>query len=265
MLNYSLTRKQKRAFNCLKAGLDISRKLNKNVRFLTLTTSDHQKNNSEYSPILLNENFRKFKQIIRRTKIIYLVKQEYIKKGEKRKFYPNKKLSQFLEFDYFKIRTNEGNGVLHIIYKGDYIPYNYIVDIWQDLHNSWNIDIKRIKNKKESVYLTAGYIVSQYIANQKSSYQRSSKSWKWTIRDYYKKFNEFIVESKMRYFYNPITCRFYRRNRKYAKSQRTIDNGSVTLGLTVNIFDEWQKRLLKIIKSRKIVEMRLSDELFSTV
>ena len=161
-----LSKKQKRAFNCIKTGLELARRQKDSCRFLTLTTSDLQYNVEGYLPTEINDSFRKFKQIVRRTKIIYLIKNGYLQTEQIRKYYPNKKLADMLEFDYFKVTTNEGNGVLHILYKGDYIPYNYIVDIWQDIHNSRMVNIQRVKTDKQNIKNTTFYVISQYIVTK---------------------------------------------------------------------------------------------------
>jgi hypothetical protein len=233
------SRKQKRAFHCIKTGIDIARRFNQRIRFLTLSTSRIQMDNTDYSKLKLNDSFRRLKQIIRRTKVIDLVMLGYIANDGLRKYYPNKKLGDSLIFDYFRVRTNEGNGVLHILFKGDYIPYNYLVDIWNDVHNSWNIDIKEVKVNRESALKTSCYVVTQYLSNQDSSYQRSSKSWKWAIRDYYKRFYEYIIECKTRYYYNPVQSKFYKNNTE------------------IDIFKIWVERLVSLLKPPPPKQLRL--------
>lgn len=224
------SKKQKRAFNCIKTGLELSRRLNYEVRFVTLTTSDLQYSKEGYLPTGINESFRKFKQIIRRTKIQDLIKNGYLRSEQIHKYYSGKKMGHKLQFDYFKITTNEGNGVLHILYKGDYIPYNYIVDIWQDIHNSKMVNIQKVKTTKQSIKNTTFYVISQYLSNQGSSYQRSSKSWLWTIRDYFKQFNDYIIRCKARYYYNPVKNIFYKNHKE------------------VDIWEKWINLLLKLLK-----------------
>jgi len=154
----------------------------------------------------------------------------YLKKSDIRYYYNNKKIVDKLDFDYFKIKTNEGNGVLHILYKGDYIPYNYLVDLWNDLHNSWNINIKKVETSDKSAYRTSDYIVSQYLTNQESSYQRSSQSWGWTIRGYIKKFYAFIDLCKTKYYYNVVKRKFYKNH------------------IEVDIFTQWLNYLFEMLK-----------------
>lgn len=229
MSNVLLTKKQKRAFNCIFTGLRLARRRHHEVRFITLTTSDLQYNKEGYLPSQINESFRKFKQIIRRTKISDLVKTGYLRSEQIRDYYPNKRLGQKIGFDYFKITTNEGNGVLHILYKGDYIPYNYLVDIWQDIHNSKMVNIQKVKTTKKSIKNTTFYVISQYLSGQGSTYQRSSKSWCWTIRDYFKQFGDYMIRCKQRYYYNAVQGKYYKNKKE------------------VNIFDKWLEYLLTIV------------------
>jgi len=186
------SKKQKRSYNTIKTGLVIARRERKNIRFLTLNTSDVQRDKEDYDDSKLNDNHRKLKQRIQRMTPLKMVQYGYIKSSDLRHYYPGISLNQNLTYDYFKVQTNEGNGVLHIVYKGDYLPYNYLVDEWQDIHNSWNVNIKRINNNKRDIGKVSSYVVSQYLANQESSYVRSSQTWKWLFRGYRKAFKQFL-------------------------------------------------------------------------
>ncbi|GAG60301.1 unnamed protein product, partial [marine sediment metagenome] len=66
-----------------------------------------------------------------------------------------------------------------------------IVDIWNDIHSSWEINIQNIATDKKNISQSSGYIVSQYVSGQGSSYQRSSRSWQWLFRGYMKAWNHF--------------------------------------------------------------------------
>lgn len=242
MVSDVYNKKQKRAFNQIKNGISLAQKLNQIVRFLTLTTSEIQLNIKDFEPNILNDHFEKFKQIIRHTKIIDLINMGYLNIKDIRYYYGNKKFGNTLEFEYFKVRTNEGNGVLHILYKGDYIPYNYVVDIWNDIHNSWDINIKKVNTSDYSALKTSVYVVSQYLSNQESSYQHSSQSWGWTIRGYIKKFYEFIDLCKTKYYFNPVQRKFYKNSNEY------------------NVFNDWLEYLYNILKPQdKTVQIKLIE------
>lgn len=187
------TKKQKRSYNTILTGLNLARKMNRRVRFLTLTTSDIQKDNQNYDEKKLNDDHRKLKQRIQRMTPLKMLKQGYIKTPGLRKYYPNKKLNEKLEYNYFKVQTNEGNGVLHNLYKGDYLPYNYLLDNWQDIHNSWNVNIKEVKTDKKDNSRVASYVVAQYVSHQDATFVRSSQTWNWIFRGYRKKFQEFLM------------------------------------------------------------------------
>ena len=185
-------KKQKRAYNTIFTGLKLAKKENKTVRFLTLNTSGIQVKSEDYDEFKLNEDFRKLKQRIQRMTPLKMVKDGYIKTSDLRHYYNDIPANKTLDFEYFKVQTNEGNGVLHIVYKGQYLPYNYVVDNWQDIHNSWNVNIKKIGNNRADGGRASSYIVSQYVSSQNSSYVRSSQSWKWLFRGYRKAFLNYL-------------------------------------------------------------------------
>jgi hypothetical protein len=174
--------KQKRAFQTVLSGLKFARYGNKKVRFLTLTTSEIQGNSDNDLQTSLNLNFQILYKRIKRYSPYRLFKEGYISKNKLTSVYGRNDLFKKFSFEYFKVLTNEGNGVLHILYRGSYLPYNFIVDNWQDIHNSWDLNIKLIDltDPKDS----AGYVVSQYVSHQRSSYVRSSQSWNWVFRGF---------------------------------------------------------------------------------
>ena len=57
---------------------------------------------------------------------------------------------------------------------------------------------------------SSGYIVSQYIGGQHSSYQRCSWSWNWVYKGFVGDYYRF----KDRFFYNPIKNKFYKNHRE---------------------------------------------------
>jgi len=104
---------------------------------------------------------------------------------------------------------------LHLLYRGSYLPYNFLVDNWMDIHMTWDVNIKKINLDKSKG--AAGYVVSQYVGAQGSSYVRSSQSWKWVFRgfktlwyqmkrsyphDYINLWGNIIKNRAYEYFYN---------------------------------------------------------------
>jgi len=223
--------KQKRAYRNLINGMELAKHFGEELRFLTLTTSAIQIENKNYNDTDLNDSFRKLKQRIKRMTPEKMVAYGYIQKRQIPHYYGRGNPKRLLKFEYFKVTTNEGNGVVHIIFKGDYLPYNYIVDNWTDIHNTWEVNIKAIKDKKKDLRKSANYVVSQYIANQDSSYQRSSKSWYWIIRGYNKNWNSFKHWCNSRFYYNEFHNKYYKNREE------------------INIIDLWKKKLIEL--SRK--------------
>ncbi|GAG77994.1 unnamed protein product, partial [marine sediment metagenome] len=144
-------------------------------------------------------NFRKLKQRIKRMTPYKLYHQGYISHRQLIHYYGHNYLSKNLNCEYFKVNTNEGHNVIHILYRGEYIPYNYLVDNWQDIHNSWNINIESIDSLNKNDTGVAGYLVSQYITNQeKATYTRYSQSINWVYPGYAKDWYELRIGVKYR-------------------------------------------------------------------
>lgn len=222
--------KQKRAYGKILTGLKLANREGVKIRFLTLTTSDVQYLNSDYDVKGINDSFRRLKQRFTRQSPYRLMKAGYITRSEMTYFYGHGNVFKCFDFDYFKVATNEGNGVLHIVYKGSYLPYNYLVDNWQDIHNSWDVNIKLIKNSKRDVGRAAAYVVSQYVANQDSSYQRSSMSWHWTVRAHSREWATFKRYLRQQYEFNRDDGKYYRD------------------GVVVDIYKMWLEYLIGLRK-----------------
>lgn len=166
------SRKQKRAFHRIMSGLSVAQRQHKDIRFLTLTSSNDAPSFEDH-----NDSFRKLKQKIQdRTTPAKLFHGGYISYNDIRRYYPNKGMQDTLEFSYFKVHTSEGNGVFHVLFKGDYIPQRFIQDWWKRVHNTWNVNIKSTWGDKKRV---AGYVAGQYLADQDAGYTRYSWCHSW--------------------------------------------------------------------------------------
>lgn len=166
--------KQKRAFQRVISGMQMAEIQNRRIRFMTLTSS-----NVAYDS--LNDDFRVLKARIKRLTPAKLLRDGYISSRQLHNLYLNKPLNEPLIFEYFKVQTNEGNGVLHIVYKGDYIPQVWLSENWMDIHNAWDVNIKEIKY---DIKRTAMYVISQYVSNQDASFVRSSWSQGWCFHGF---------------------------------------------------------------------------------
>jgi len=78
-------------------------------------------------------------------------------------------------FEYIRVRTSEGNGVLHILYRGTFIPRSWLKKQWEEIHASWNVDIR------DTQRYHCSYIVNQYLCQQ-SSFVRYSCTTQWIFK-----------------------------------------------------------------------------------
>lgn len=189
--------KKKRAFRNTLFGIKKARILKQKLRFVTLTTSDVEFNSEKNQLLMaekkstLSDDIVKLKGRIKRCSPYKLYKSDYISYRQLKYYYGHDYLSKKLVMEYLKVNTNEGNGVIHIVYRGEYIPHSYLSDNWQDIHNSWDVNIKLIDDNKKSDIQISSYLVNQYICNQeKATYLRYSQTFNWIYRGYLNDWNE---------------------------------------------------------------------------
>jgi len=137
--------KQKRAYQRLLSGLVRARALDKRVRFMTLTSSPSSHWNE------LNSHFQVLRKRIRRT---------------------------FGKLDYIKFRTNEGYGVLHVVYVGPFVPQKWLSRNWEEIHGAKIVDVREVRVEKR----LARYLISNYLVSQ--TFVRMSWSWGWVFRGF---------------------------------------------------------------------------------
>lgn len=174
-----LTAKQKRAFQRLKAGFMKAKIKGLMLRFFTLTTA-------EGVDLDINKSWDRFKIRVERA-------------SRQRK--PNKRnpiIDTFEGFklnNYCKLKTAEGNGVLHIVYAGTwrhYIPQAWISETWAQIHGgSKVVDIRLVKSEKLASYLAGGYLCKQPII-------RMAYGWKWLYRGYSKSWKAILEHTGYR-------------------------------------------------------------------
>ena len=141
------TRKQRRAFQRLMSGLTVGKSRRERLRFMTLTSSPESEGRC------LNADFRALKMRILR------------------KFH--------FKMKYWKIRTNEGNGVLHVIFRGKYIPQEWLSVQWADIHKSPVVDIRSLYETRKGLTGIVFYLVGNYLAKQ--SFERMSWGYSWVF------------------------------------------------------------------------------------
>ena len=164
------TPKQKYAYFKILSGLKRASVHHKRARHLVLTTSADPSVKGQSKRLYLDAH--EFTQRVRRLTPLKLILAGFILPNEARKYYPNKALNERLYYQYHRVRTNEVNGVLHIVAVSDFIPYHWITRMWDEIHKSPNVSITEIS--PDNYGDRARYIVTQYVATQGSSYVRSS-------------------------------------------------------------------------------------------
>jgi len=149
---FSWSPKQKRFFQRLMSGLTRAMHMGNRVRFLTLTSAVGS------DPARLSKDFQVLRKRIEHAFGVLL--------------------------EYCKINTSEGNGVIHALFVGAFIPQEWISKAWSEIHGgSMVVDIREVRLRKKSDVKSMGrYLVSQYLARQ--SYERMSNSWGWVFRGF---------------------------------------------------------------------------------
>ena len=143
----SWSKKQRRCYHRLLSGCKYAVADDLDLRFLTLTSKFEIL--SKVDELQLNKDFQTLRKRIKKCFGVLI--------------------------RYCKVRTNEGNGVLHIVFVGCFIPYHWLKVNWEDIHGAWNVDIQLVSGNPKGV---ARYFVNQYIAGQ-SSFVRMSRSLDW--------------------------------------------------------------------------------------
>lgn len=142
-----LSPKRKRAFHRLVSGFTRARYRGDRLRFMTLSTA-------------VGGSFRRLRRDL-----------QVLRKRISREF-------GFL-IQYWSIATNEGNGVLHIVFKGGFIPQNWLSNAWRAIHGAPIVDIRKLWGSPRRL---ANYLVSRYLCKQ--SFERMSWSWGWVFRGF---------------------------------------------------------------------------------
>ena len=165
-------RQRGRLFHRLVTGMYYHR--NKQFRFLTLTSGQH-------SPEMRG-SWKELIKRIRRTTPASLLEQGYLS-GDDLDKYPPGTLVEPFDFEYFAVFTDEGLGVVHCVYVGGYLPFQWVQDNWIDIHNAYGVNLRKVRpyqrkrNKsqrksvptEDKVYYPpglAGYMLNQYLRGQ---------------------------------------------------------------------------------------------------
>jgi hypothetical protein len=145
-------RKHARAFQRMLTRLQIAKNNNAYMRFMTVTSAREQKRPIKKSFAVLR---------------LRIERATYKRDG-------------FVGFKfnrYFCLRTSEGNGVLHIVFWGRFIPQDWLSKNWLDIHGAFRADIRACFTKKRRVDGLVGYLLTNYLTEQ--PIERMSYGWKW--------------------------------------------------------------------------------------
>lgn len=216
------TKKQKRAYMRLKSGFDLAIAKKQRLTFLTLSTQyevlkkdgvvikDSKGKSIPKYPQLrkrriknLNYAFTKLKYKIE-TKLTRLIYEKTCKRKKLSPYYKlDEKHLKVIKYEqiyknskfklkYFKVKTDEGGGVLHIIFRKKYnvpaIPFKWLSHQWHYIWGSPRVNISSIK-PRNSQKLTF-YMVGQYFSKQ--PLLRMSYGYSWVYQGFAKNFKKLI-------------------------------------------------------------------------
>lgn len=143
----ALRMRRGRVFQRLITGVKVHRAAGRRIRFITLTSSDQ-------SPVGdLNKNFNILVKRIRR---------------------------RYGVFEYCKVKTTEGNGVLHMMAVGKFMAFKWLQEQWKQIHKAFIVNIKEVQRKGD--YRLAGYLIP-YIGHHDQT--RLSYSWGWLWKGFH--------------------------------------------------------------------------------
>jgi hypothetical protein len=259
------TKKQKRHYMRLKSGMTLAEARKERLCFLMLTTRYDKNQPKKRLERIKHQNyaFTKLKQKIER----YLQKAMYERHCRKNKLspyelhgakksvkYPNLYARFKFKFKYFKLKTREGGGVMHIVFRKAYnvpkIPFEWLSAQWSKIWGSPRVNISEIKvrnSHKLSMYLVGQYFAKQPVIRMSYGlhwvYPGFTKSFKHTIEVYGFKRAIEVWDKRMKNSDLPITGRQakFRFRKLSGKTLGTIGFGCpATLQSTLDSVRFWE-------------------------
>jgi hypothetical protein len=142
------SKRKRRFFQRAMSGIELAWKNHETVRFLSLTSKPN-------SPENIHKSFSAFVKRARR---------------------------EFGMFEYLatKESTKSGLAHIHLLYRGSYMPFEWIKTNWSDIHGAVNVYIERVHGNKRQV---ANYLV-KYLGKESSHSYRFWSSSKWCFRGF---------------------------------------------------------------------------------
>jgi len=102
---------------------------------------------------------------------------------------------EFGRFDYIAVFTDEGYGVIHAIYVGEYMPFLWIQQTWKDIHGAFHVNVRKVRGNVYNASGLAGYFLAQYVRDQ-NAIRWISQSRTWVYQGYMKDWNKLKRECK---------------------------------------------------------------------
>lgn len=108
-------------------------------------------------------------------------------------YFPYRDVGNSLVFEYLFVLTSEGNGVLHVLYYGDFIHEKWLKDNWELISGGRNLFIENVLDSDISLDEVSKYVVNQskvfnYVSAQskfiKHGYSRNFVYPYWKV-DFY--------------------------------------------------------------------------------
>lgn len=143
-------KRKRRMYGRLKSGVVWARSNNEQLYFLTLTTRYDK--NKGFNEVRFQELGVHFQNLVKR------LRRKYGK------------------FEYCRVKTREGSGVLHILFKGSRINIKIVREAWKELH--YDSKIMRIIKCYGRTNVLIKYLVGYFIHH---SYTRLSWSKGWVF------------------------------------------------------------------------------------
>jgi hypothetical protein len=73
---------------------------------------------------------------------------------------------------------------LHVIFRGEYIPQEWLSKTWEELHGAKIVFIEKLYGNSKRM---AAYLATQYLSLQEAAYTRMSYSFGWVCRGFVKR------------------------------------------------------------------------------
>jgi len=108
---------------------------------------------------------------------------------------------------YLMVRSDEINGVLHIVYCGANLYKPMIKKMWYQIHSSYIVEISTVRSEKK----ITNYLLTHYLTGhtEKCNFSRLSYSKGWLPKGALVRWREICIQAKKKFYFNPIQKQHY--------------------------------------------------------